>query len=240
MRTRSGLWTMLEFSELGFIGKLFKSSNLPLLSRYMTMFYVEQPVDWLMNYFRLSMGQRTVYLRKPTLFQHIGLKSSFDITKDNPLKDKFFDSGDKPYLPDNPPAFVFSQIPHFETHTVDLAYGSGSGFFWGTSINTNDTIFVIFEEDQHLTKIIVETGNDQNPKDQLVNGSVLISGKVSIMNQSDKTAVCDDPEVVAVFKDGRAIVEALTDKITRCLMIRVDSSQTKWVVFSQIAVFLKK
>ena len=93
MRTRAGLWTMLEFSELGFIGKLFKSSDLDLLSRYMKMFYEEQPVDWLMSYFRLSMGQRVVYLRKPTLFQHFGLKSSFDITKDNKLVDKFFEIG---------------------------------------------------------------------------------------------------------------------------------------------------
>jgi alpha-1,3-mannosylglycoprotein beta-1,4-N-acetylglucosaminyltransferase C len=81
-------WAMLEFSELGFIGKLFRASDLDRLARYMRLFYAEQPVDWLMKYFRLSMGQRPVYLRKPTLFQHFGVKSSFDLTKDNLLKDK--------------------------------------------------------------------------------------------------------------------------------------------------------
>lgn len=81
-------WTMLEFSELGFIGKLFRSVDLDKLARYMRMFYAEQPVDWLMSYFRLSMGQRKIYMRKPTLFQHFGLKSSFDLSKDNLLKDR--------------------------------------------------------------------------------------------------------------------------------------------------------
>ena len=81
-------WAMLEFSELGFIGKLFRSSDLDRLSKYMRMFYAEQPVDWLMWYFRMSMGQREEYLRKPTLFQHFGVKSSLKLKDDNLLKDR--------------------------------------------------------------------------------------------------------------------------------------------------------
>jgi len=52
------------------------------------MFYAEQPVDWLLVSFRESMGQRQALLRKPTLFQHVGIKSSFDTTRDNNLKDR--------------------------------------------------------------------------------------------------------------------------------------------------------
>jgi len=65
-----------------------RSDDLDRLSRYLMMFYAEQPVDWLMTSFRLSMGQRGELLRKPTLFQHLGLKSSFDTTKDNKLRDR--------------------------------------------------------------------------------------------------------------------------------------------------------
>jgi len=54
----------------------------------MQMFYAEQPVDWLMVSFRMSMGQRQPMLIKPTLFQHFGVKSSFDTTRDNNLKDR--------------------------------------------------------------------------------------------------------------------------------------------------------
>ena len=108
-------------------------------------------------------------------------------------------SGDKHWLPDNPPAVVFSKMPHFEDHTVDLTYGSGSGFFWATSVNANDEIFVIFEEDQHLSKIIVETGNEKNPKDQLFNGTVLISPKASKIDQSANKAVCVEPQSCCKF-----------------------------------------
>lgn len=81
-------WAVLEFSELGFIGKLFRSSDLKHLAEFMMMFYVEQPVDWLFRYFKSAMNQQQTFLRKPTLFQHVGVKSSFDLSKDNILKDR--------------------------------------------------------------------------------------------------------------------------------------------------------
>jgi len=81
-------WGVLEFSELGFIGKLFRSSDLRRLAEFMMMFYVEQPVDWLFRYFKSAMNQQQTYLRKPTVFQHFGVRSSFDASKDNLLKDR--------------------------------------------------------------------------------------------------------------------------------------------------------
>jgi len=74
---------------LVFVAWLNRTEDLDRLSRYMMMFYSEQPVDWLMTSFRLSMGQRAPLLRKPTLFQHLGVKSSFDVSRDNKLKDRF-------------------------------------------------------------------------------------------------------------------------------------------------------
>jgi len=82
-------WSVLEFSELGFIGKLFRSSDLRRLAEFLMMFYVEQPIDWLFRYFKLSINQQQTYLRKPTVFQHFGVRSSFDAVKDNMLKDRF-------------------------------------------------------------------------------------------------------------------------------------------------------
>jgi len=55
----------------------------------MNMFYAEQPVDWLMIGFRQAMGQRQRLVRNPTLFQHFGVKSSFDTSRNNDLKDRF-------------------------------------------------------------------------------------------------------------------------------------------------------
>ena len=68
--------------------RVCRTEDLDRLSRYMLMFYAEQPVDWLLVSYRQSMGQRRPLLRTPTLFQHFGVKSSFDTTRDNNLKDR--------------------------------------------------------------------------------------------------------------------------------------------------------
>ena len=236
-------WAMLEFSELGFIGKLFRSDDLSRLARFMLMFYEEQPVDWLMSYFRMSMGQRNVFMRKPTLFQHIGLKSSFDITKDNTLRDKYFDSGDKPWSPDNPPATIISSMPFFKDHPPDLSYNSGSGYFWATKVVAGDYIYVLFKDDQHVKSLIVETGNEKNPTDKLDAGTVYLSQKVIMFDEKKGTVNCGNMQWVANFTDGRAETQSLETVVTwpvSCIKISVNNTQKKWVAFTQIAVFVVK
>ena len=41
-------WFMIDFCKLGFIGKLFKSRDLPWLVQFLLMFYNDQPVDWIL------------------------------------------------------------------------------------------------------------------------------------------------------------------------------------------------
>eukprot|EP00057_Strongylocentrotus_purpuratus_P031310 XP_784243.3 PREDICTED: alpha-1,3-mannosyl-glycoprotein 4-beta-N-acetylglucosaminyltransferase A [Strongylocentrotus purpuratus] len=43
-------WLLLEFSSLGFIGKLFKSSDLNLVVEFFLMFHMEKPIDWLLDH----------------------------------------------------------------------------------------------------------------------------------------------------------------------------------------------
>lgn len=243
LQTRAGPWAMLEFSELGFIGKLFKSSDLKRLARFLTIFYEEQPVDWLMTYFRLSMAQNKVYLRKPTLFQHMGLKSSFDTRKDNKLKDRYFESGEKPWAADNPPASIISSMPPFEGNVAELAYSSGSGFFWTAKVEAGDAIFVLFEEPQKISEIAIETGESKHPSDYLRNGSVLVGSKVGPLQLTESEKICQDTVLVSGFVNGRALAKSLEIKLktdVRCVKILVNESQDNWVVFYQIAVFLVK
>jgi alpha-1,3-mannosylglycoprotein beta-1,4-N-acetylglucosaminyltransferase C len=241
MQSAAGKWTTLEFSELGFIGKLFRSDDLDQLIEFMSMFYAEQPVDWLISYFRLSVGhQQNVLLRKPTLFQHFGTKSSFDLTKDNPLVDRFFDAGDGVWSSaDNPPATVVSTMPHFKGHLPEMAYSSGNGYFWATKSNTGDSVHVIFDVAQNLSRIVVLTGSPDSPADALDKGSVYISSSVTVSAKGQK--ICEQPgQLVAVFSDGHAVAEQLEETVhslTRCIIITVDSDQNHWVLFARIAVF---
>lgn len=40
-------WKIIEFSQLGFIGKLFKTNELSLFINFFLMFANDKPVDWL-------------------------------------------------------------------------------------------------------------------------------------------------------------------------------------------------
>ena len=83
-------WVVLEFSTLGFIGKLFRDSDLSRLAQYLWMFYNEQPVDWLIDYFRLSLTQKDRLINYPSIFQHMGVVSSYSNKGPNNLTDAAF------------------------------------------------------------------------------------------------------------------------------------------------------
>ena len=70
-------WTLLEFTQQGFIGKLLKSEDLPYFARYFWMFYQQVPVDWLLLRYRGIFKHRRIFQGR-TLFHHIGLISSLD------------------------------------------------------------------------------------------------------------------------------------------------------------------
>ncbi|XP_057402364.1 alpha-1,3-mannosyl-glycoprotein 4-beta-N-acetylglucosaminyltransferase-like protein MGAT4D isoform X3 [Balaenoptera acutorostrata] len=87
----SNNWFYIEFSVLGFIGKLFKSEDLTDFVHFFLMFYKDKPIDLLLgDIFQLKMcnpgetlekcTERNKHIRiryKPSLFQHVGIQSSF-------------------------------------------------------------------------------------------------------------------------------------------------------------------
>ena len=44
-------WFVINFCQLGFIGKMFLTSDLPLLIQFLLLFYNDKPVDWLLDNF---------------------------------------------------------------------------------------------------------------------------------------------------------------------------------------------
>lgn len=83
-------WYVLSFCKLGFIGKLFRSSDLPDLIAYLRTFYNDKPSDWLLDLFittrycnkptntpECTEDRKKAKIRKsPSLFQHVGRNSS--------------------------------------------------------------------------------------------------------------------------------------------------------------------
>lgn len=111
----------LEFSKLGYIGKLYHSRDLPRLAAFLLMFYQEMPCDWLLIHFRGLLAQREPIRFKPSLFQHMGYYSSYR-GAENKLKDDDFEEDALDNLPDNPPATTTTNINVFEGYVAAKAY----------------------------------------------------------------------------------------------------------------------
>ena len=83
-------WIYLDFCPLGFIGKLFVSSELVDFISYLSIFYAEWPCDWLLtSYMRTRACPLTLNINEcikksrrygisftPPLFNHKGIQSS--------------------------------------------------------------------------------------------------------------------------------------------------------------------
>ena len=83
-------WFLINFAELGFIGKFFKATDLPIMVMYFAMFYKNNPVDLLLYDIVYSKAcssgiswenckkekLKIEYHHTPTMFHHIGAKSS--------------------------------------------------------------------------------------------------------------------------------------------------------------------
>merc|ERR1719149_397040 len=84
-------WRMIDFSQLGFIGKAFQSNELTRMAQFLLLFYDQMPCDLLVGDWMVSMtqGKRIDYWRRyPSLFQHVGIFRSLGGFQ--PLQEKKF------------------------------------------------------------------------------------------------------------------------------------------------------
>ncbi|XP_062316355.1 alpha-1,3-mannosyl-glycoprotein 4-beta-N-acetylglucosaminyltransferase C-like [Osmerus eperlanus] len=223
-------WTTLEFSSLGYIGKLYRSAHLPLLARFLFLFYQEMPCDFLMSHFRvLLVNQREAILFKPSLFQHTGTFSSFRGTHNN-LKDKDFQP--EP-LSHNPHATVFSDIPAYKDHLPGHAYlPTDSHFFWGRAPSSGNHLTVILTNPVVVRGVTVETGSE---------GKDLLASAVVELGRDPEGEICRtfDPPLGEMGPDGRfekQDVEEIQGSASSCVRIRVTADQKDWVIIRAIRI----
>jgi len=155
---------------------------------------------------------------------------------------RFFDPGDSPLSDaDNPPATVVSSMPQYRDHSPEMAYYSGTGYFWATKAVAGDSLHVIFDIAQNLSRIIVQTGHSDHPKDILHSGHLSVSP--SVMSLKKDIVSCDSPKSVAVFHDGAAVgdhLETVLSFLVKCIQVTVDVNHDHWVVFANVAVYLSR
>ncbi|XP_041055116.1 alpha-1,3-mannosyl-glycoprotein 4-beta-N-acetylglucosaminyltransferase A isoform X3 [Carcharodon carcharias] len=198
-------WMVLEFSQLGFIGKMFQSPDLNLIVEFILMFHKEKPIDWLLDHIlwvkvcnpekdakHCERQKSNIRIRfRPSLFQHVGLHSSL-AGKIQKLTDKDFM---KPLLHKmhvNPPAEVSTSLKVYQGHSLDKAY-LGEDFFWGITPLAGDYILVKFDKPLNIDRYLFHTGNTEHPGDLLLNTSVEVLPYKTNHNQLERSWTGGDP-----------------------------------------------
>ncbi|ETE68938.1 Alpha-1,3-mannosyl-glycoprotein 4-beta-N-acetylglucosaminyltransferase A, partial [Ophiophagus hannah] len=235
-------WMILEFSQLGFIGKMFQSPDITLIVEFILMFYKEKPIDWLLDHIlwvkvcnpekdakHCDRQKSNLRIRfRPSLFQHVGLHSSLE-GKIQKLTDKDFL---KPLLHKihvNPPAEVSTTLKVYQGHALEKAY-MGEDFFWAITPVAGDYILFLFH-----------SGNPEHPGDILVNTTVEVlplRNKELVLSKETKEKRLEDGYFrIGKFENGIAegIVSPNLNPVTAVRLFIIQNSSV-WAIINE---FLK-
>ncbi|KAE8750985.1 hypothetical protein FOCC_FOCC002413 [Frankliniella occidentalis] len=245
-------WFVLEFCQLGFIGKMFKCVELPWLVQFFLMFYNDKPVDWLLDHViftkvcspekdqkHCKKAKSELWIQyKPSLFQHIGTHSSLR-GKVQKLKDKQFGKVALFHPHWNPPAAVESDIKPYKQYNLQKAY-LGETFFWGLLPQPGDTLTFRFHSPIFIKRFLFRSGNAEHPSDRLYNTSVEVRpAKVKHLEPGLGFNVTHDGFVVVGQFDGMGVCEGNVDFTLgpiSVLRIYIHSESDKWAILSEILI----
>ncbi|MCI4379656.1 hypothetical protein PGIGA_G00230750 [Pangasianodon gigas] len=249
-------WLFLEFSQLGFIGKLFRASDLPSIVEFFLMFHKDKPIDWLLDHIlwvkvcnpekdsKHCNNEKAKLKRtfKPSLFQHVGLHSSLAGKIQN-LKDKDFGKQVLYKAHQNPPALLNSSLKHYQSHSLERAY-RGEDFLWAFTPSKGDYILISFNTPQNVKRYRFRSGNIEANGDRFYNTTVQVLPRdVSVRERAEQGLLpCCKPSsdgfvVIGSFVNGIAegpIDEALRD--IDAMRLVVHSSSDAWVILSEIFI----
>ncbi|XP_066863237.1 alpha-1,3-mannosyl-glycoprotein 4-beta-N-acetylglucosaminyltransferase A isoform X2 [Kogia breviceps] len=218
-------WMILEFSQLGFIGKMFQAPDLTLIVEFIFMFYKEKPIDWLLDHIlwvkvcnpekdakHCDRQKANLRIRfRPSLFQHVGLHSSLT-GKIQKLTDKDYM---KPLLLKihvNPPAEVSTSLKVYQGHTLEKTY-MGEDFFWAITPVAGDYILFKFDKPVNVESYLFHSGNQEHPGDILLNTTVevlpLKSEGLEISKETKDKRLEDGYFRIGKFENG--VAEGMVD-----------------------------
>jgi len=245
-RRRLTTWTLLQFGtdlhainstvDDEFVGYLLHAADLRRFASFFTTFGAadfshHNRSSTLQRIFLDIVTQRVTLSRRPPVFRRRGevVDGVLDMKKPWPSAD-------------DPPATVLSSMQPVGSHTVDLAYSSGGGYFHCSSVSPGDWIALVFDIEVNVERILVETGLPDGSL-TLSSGFVELSPRLLRMDPTAPSVVCADfvrvGEVVGKSTELVDISRSVWGRPTRCLRLTVGelTERTADVIFHQIAVF---
>ncbi|CAB3365848.1 Hypothetical predicted protein [Cloeon dipterum] len=241
-------WFVIEFCQLGFIGKMFKCVELPWLVQFFIMFYTDKPVDWLLDHVittkicsldkdqkMCKKAKNALWLHyKPSLFQHIGTHSSLK-GKVQKLKDKHYGKLMLFYPHTNNPKAVSVEggVTSYKHHTLVRAY-AGEDYFWGLSPQAGDHISFKYDPPINMSRYLFRSGNAEHPSDRFYNTTVEI---LPAKKPSSEVNVTPDGYVIVGKFDTVGIAEGfINPKLfpIKELRLNIHSESENWVILNEV------
>uniref|UniRef100_A0A2R5LNF2 Putative alpha-13-mannosyl-glycoprotein 4-beta-n-acetylglucosaminyltransferase b n=1 Tax=Ornithodoros turicata TaxID=34597 RepID=A0A2R5LNF2_9ACAR len=243
-------WLILDFCQLGFIGKMFKCVDLSKFIVFFLIFHNDKPVDWLLDHMvqtkvcRFDKDIKDCKKRKdqvwihykPSLFQHVGTHSSLK-GKVQKLKDHQFGKLSLFVVHHNPPAEVSTTLKVYKAYNIARAY-KGDNFFWSLLPQKGDNVTFRFTPPIRIERFLFRSGNPEHPEDRFYNTTVEVQLDYEpVPLPLPRTA--DGFYVVGSFKDttGLAASEVPPETgLIRTMRLNVQADATRWAILSEIHI----
>nr|KAF6399896.1 hypothetical protein HJG59_012199 [Molossus molossus] len=226
----SDAWVLLEFSNMGFLGKLFRSKDLPVLAHFLLLFYKEKPLHRLIPHFRTLMAQKDPVLCRPFLFYHRMVYYSAQGSRTGQaVRSK------APSSPDNPPGAVFTDMKVFSVHFPWEAYTLDASFFWTHSVRAGSHLTVILNHPANLSRVQVLTGTIMDGKYTLERGHVELGYEPEGVPQS-----CTSFTVLGRLLEGQMDQEIFLRRMrcqVSCVKLVVDADQPGGLIVRHISLW---
>lgn len=189
-------WRMIDFSQLGFIGKMFQSDELTRMAQYLLLFYDQMPCDLLLGEWVKSMtqGKKIEYWKQhESLFQHVGIFRSLGGFQ--PLQEKKFGKA----VFDNPPGqahWNMTLVPTYDGKFIYFPGGEPEGrndqcdfkasnannkaklkrcWFWAKDVRRGDHMTLVFDREVDLKAAFIEFGLAAHAKDLFASAAVMVA-----------------------------------------------------------------
>lgn len=249
----SEAWFVIDFCQLGFIGKMFSSSSLPILIQFFLSFYNDKPGDWLLDnviqtkvckldqdYKKCQKEKQSLWIHyKPSLFQHIGTHSSLK-GKVQKLKDKQFGKVSLFTPHRNPHAKLETKIKHYKQYSLTRAY-KGETFYWGLVPQPGDYILFKFDPPIEVSGFKFVSGNAEHPSDRFEETTVeVLTDEPNIDHELLKLRKNDEGFLIVGAFDENGVAEGDIEHeaVGRIQQLRllVGKSHENWAILSEMHI----
>lgn len=220
-------WVLLEFSNLGLLGKLLHGRDLPLLAHFLLLFHKEKPLDRLLPHFRTLLAQKHAVLSRPFLFYRRG---SYYSTREGQAAGALRNR--VPRGPHNPPGAVFTDMQVLGVHFPWQAYTLDESFFWTHNVSAGSHLTVILNHPASLRRVQVLTGTIVDGKHALQKGQVELGYEPEGTPQ-----YCTSFTVLGPLLEGQLDQEIVPQSVghdVSCVRLVVDAHQAGGLIIRHI------